>query len=190
MTVDELALKEEWQSVRQEGDENFPVPLDGEKEDAPDHSPEMIDESQESHTKEQRESLYHKINRMSAPEKLRLAIFANREVRSFLINDPKKMISLAVLKNQKMNQSEVLQYAQRRDLSVEVISAIAKDHKWQRHYPIKFALASNPKTPIPVALSLFPYLHESDLKSISRDKNAPPALRQRAHEILVAKNRK
>ena len=190
MTVDELTLKEEWQSVRQGGDENFPVPLDGKKEDASNHSAEMIDESQESHTKEQRENLYHKINRMSAPEKFRLAIFANREVRSLLINDPKKMIALAVLKNQKMNQSEVLQYVQRRDLSVEVLSAIAKDHKWQRYYPIKFALVSNPKTPIPVAISLFPYLHESDLKSISLDKNAPPVLRQRAHEILVAKKRK
>ena len=189
LIADELSREEERQSVRQGGEENFPDPLDIKKEDAPNFPPEMIDDPQESNTKEQRDSLYQKINGMSTPEKFRLAIFANREVRSRLINDPKKMIALAVLKNQKMNESEVLLYAQRRDLSVEIISAIAKDPKWKRHYPIKFAVASNPKTPIPVAISLLPYLHERDLKSISRDKNAPPVLRQKAHEIVSAKNR-
>jgi hypothetical protein len=185
-----LTEKDGWQSLQARGADPFLDNLEAKEEDVRNAFPEMVDDSQETYTDEQRQSLHEKINGMSAPEKLRLAIFANREVRSMLIHDPKKIISLAVLKNARMNESEVLQYAQRKDLSEEVISTIAKEQKWRRHYPIKFAVVANPKTPIPAALNLLPQLHERDLKALSRDKNVAPILRRRAHELCAPKNGK
>ena len=188
--VDELIQKDEWQPLQEGGDESFPDPLAVKEEEVLKFASEMVDESRENYTEEQRQNLHQKISGMSTPEKFRLAIFANREVRSILIHDPKKIISLAVLKNRKINEGEVLQYAQRKDLSDGVISAIAKDHKWHRHYPIKFAVATNPKTPIPAALNLLPQLHERDLKTLSRDKNVAAVLRRKAHELCAPKNGK
>jgi hypothetical protein len=145
---------------------------------------EMIYDFQESYTDEQRRNLSEKILNMGIPEKQRLAALANREARNLLIRDPNKMISLNVLKNAKINESEILHYARRRDLSPDILSAIAQDQKWKKNYSIKFALASNPKTPFSVSISFVSQLNERDLKLLSRDKSVSSVLRRRAQEVL------
>ena len=112
----ELTEKDGWQTLQAGGEDASLDNLEVKEADLMKSFPEMIDEAQENYTDEPSQGLHNKINGMHAPEKFRLAIFANREVRSMLIHDPKKMIALAVLKNQKMNESEVLQYAQEKDL--------------------------------------------------------------------------
>ena len=188
--VDELIRKDEWQPLQEGREEDFPDPSEVKEEEVVRYASEMIDEPPENYTEGQRQSLRQKISAMNTPEKLRLAIFANREVRSMLIHDPKKVIALAVLKNRKISESEVLHYAQRKDLSEDVISVIAKDHRWHRHYPIRFAVVTNPKAPIPAALNLLAQLHERDLKTMSRDKNLAAVLRRKAHELCTPKNGK
>lgn len=180
----ELIPEGEWEPLK-ERQEGTPFDaIDVKEEDLAKFSPEMIQDSQENYTDEQRSNLYQKIQELNASEKFRLAIFANREVRNLLIHDPKKMVSLAVLKNGRVNESEALHYAQRKDLSEDVILAIAKDQKWKKSYPIKFAVISNPKTPLSVAMSLLAHLQERDLKSLSHDKDVSSVLRRKAHEIL------
>ena len=151
---------------------------------------ELIHDFQENYTEEQRQNLYEKILDMGVPEKQRLAALANREARNLLIRDPNKMISLNVLKNAKINESEIIHYARRRDLSPDILSAIAQDQKWKKNYPIKFALASNPKTPFSVSISFLSHFYERDLKLLSRDKNVSFVLRRRAQEILDERNKK
>jgi hypothetical protein len=150
----------------------------------------LIHDFQEDYSDEQRQNLYHKILDMGIPERQRLAILGNREARSLLIRDPNKMIALSVLKNAKVNESEVLQYAQRRDLAQDIILAIAQDLKWRKNYPIKFALVSNPKIPLSVSISLVSHLYERDLKSLSRDNNVSSVLRRMAQQILHKRNEK
>ncbi len=157
---------------------------DGNEEDEAQFPRELIYDFQESYTDEQRRNLYEKILGMGVPEKQRLAALANQEARNLLIRDPNKMISLSVLKNAKINESEILRYARRRDLSPDILSAIAQDQKWKKNYPVKFALASNPKTPLSVSISFVSQLSERDLKSLSRDKSVLSVLRRRAQEIL------
>ena len=122
---------------------------------------------------------------MSSREKFRLAILGNREARNLLIHNPDKLISMAVLRNPKLNENEVLQYAGRRNLSEDIILAIAKDPKWTKNYLIKFALVSNPKTPLSVALNFLPHFHEKDLKSLSRDKDVSSVLSRAAHQTFL-----
>lgn len=180
----ELIPEGEWEPLMERQEENPFDAIDVKEEDLARFSPELIQDSQENYTDEQRSNLYQKIQELNASEKFRLAIFANREVRNLLIHDPKKMVSLAVLTNGKVNESEALQYAQRKDLSEDVILAIAKEQKWKKSYPIKLAVISNPKTPLSVAISLLSHLHEKDLKSLSRDKDVSSVLRWKAEEIL------
>ena len=193
--VDERIQEENWESLQRRGDEPFSdtndvKESDVKEEDATKFAPELIHDIQENSTEEQRENLYQKIGQMSAPEKLRLAIFGNREARNLLIRDPNKLISLAVLRNGKINESEILHYAQKRDLCEDIVQTIAKDQRWKKHYPIKCALVSNPKTPLSVAFNLLPHLQERDLKSLSRDKNVSSVLKQKAHEILLKRHAK
>ena len=186
---DKPVLKDGWQPLQ--GGEDGPLEtLEAPGETALKFDTEMTVEPQEDYTDEQRQDLYQKVSALSTPQKLRLATLANREVRSLLIHDPRKVVCMAVLKNQRMNESEVLYYAQRKDLSEEVISSIARDHKWQKYYPIKSAIVANPKTPLGVALNLLPHLHERDLKALARDKNVPTGLRRKAQDLRSPKKGK
>ena len=158
------------------------------EEDAAKYPPELIHDFQQNYTDDQRQKLYQKILKMSIAEKLRLAILGNREARNLLISNPAKMISLAVLKNPKITENEVLKYAQQKNLSEDIILAIAKDQKWVKTYQIKLAVVSNPKTPLSVAINFLGHLHEKDLKSLSRDNNISSVLRRAAHQNLLKRD--
>lgn len=186
--TDELLQEDGWQLLHEGGEEASLNRIEVREGDAAKFSSEMIQDSQDNSTEEKRQSLYQKILEMSTPDKFRLAIHANREVRNLLIHDPKRIISLAVLKNRRINEKEILQYALRKDLSEDVVSAIAKDPKWKKSYPMKLALVTNPKTPLSLSLNLLPTLQERDLKSLSRDKDVAPPLRQKAQEFLRQRN--
>ncbi|HSR14092.1 MAG TPA: hypothetical protein VLS90_21775, partial [Thermodesulfobacteriota bacterium] len=148
---------------------------------------ELISEVEEHFSDVQRKNLYNKILEMPVPERQRLALLANRETRNFLIRDPNKMVSLNVLRNSKVNEIEVLQYAQRRDLAQEVILAISQDHRWRKSYSIVLALVCNPKTPLSLAAGFVPNLHDRDLKALCRDTNVSSLLRKRAQDVVDRK---
>jgi hypothetical protein len=189
-TLGEPTQEEGWRPLQQRKKETFSAKAGSREDDETKLSPELLYDLQEEYTEEQRQNLYHKIVDMGVPERQRLAILANRETRSLLIRDPNKMVSLNVLKNAKVNESEVLQYAQRRDLAQDIILAIAQDQKWKKNYPVKLALASNPKTPLSLSITFLSHLQEKDLKLLSRDNNLSSVLRRRAQEILHKKRGK
>lgn len=183
--------KEEWQPLLEKDLEVASLDeVEIREEDAGDLPAELIYEVQESYTEEQRQTMYQKIMGMTPREKLRLAFFANREGRNILIHDPKKMIALAVLRNRKLNETEIVQYAQKRELCEDVIWAIAKDPKWAKSYQVKLALASNPKTMITTAINFLPHLYERDLKGLARDVSISGVLRRKAQELLRARHGK
>jgi len=189
-TIDETVAEERWEPLPVRSDDPIPDPVEVREEDANSVSLELINDFQEDYSDEQRQNLCRKILDMGIPERQRLAILANREARTLLIRDPNKLIALNVLKNAKVNESEVLQYAQRRDLAQDIILAIAQDQKWRKNYPIIFALVSNPKTPLSVSITFVSHLHERDLNLLSRDKNVSSVLRRKAEEILHKRNEK
>lgn len=185
--TEEPIQKENWDFIQERKDATFSDTADGQEEEATKLPQELIQDFQENYTDEQRQNLYEKILDMSVPQRFRLAVFANRETRNLLIRDPNKMIAMNVLRNIKITEGEVLGYAHRKDLSQDVILAIAQDQKWKKSYPIKFAIVCNPKTPLSVAINFLPHLYEKDLNSLSREKNVSSVLRRRAQEILPQK---
>lgn len=170
-------------------DETFLDKIVVNNEDAAKFPSELIIDFQENYTDEQRQNLYQKILRMSTPEKVRLAILGNREARNLLIRDPVKMISMAVLRNPKVNENEILKYAQQKNISQDVILAIAKNQKWMKSYQIKLAVVSNPKTPLSLAINFLAHLHEKDLKLLSRDKNVSPILGRAAYQAQLKRKK-
>jgi hypothetical protein len=108
-TVGEPTQEEGWRSLQQRKKETFSAKAGSREDDETKLSPELLYDFQEDYSDEQRQNLCRKILDMGIPERQRLAILANRETRSLLIRDPNKMVSLNVLKNAKVNESEVLQ---------------------------------------------------------------------------------
>jgi hypothetical protein len=151
--------------------------------------PEFVDDLPETASEEKWQNIYGKLSRLNTQQKIRLAQLANLPVRMMLIQNPIKVISLAVLKNPKLTESEVFRYAQQKNLLDDVLAAIAKDPKWIRNYPIKLALVSNPKTPLTISVNFLAHLHDNDLKDLCRDKNLSSVLRRAAQQVLLKRKK-
>ena len=171
-------------------DEPLPDYSNEKPSDVPHFPPDTVNDFTGTVSDETSQNLRQKLLNLNAPQKARLALLANRPTRSLLIQSPVKMISLAVFKNPKLTESEVLSFAQQKNLSEDVILAIAKHQKWIKIYQIKLAVVSNPKTPLSVAINFLSHLHEKDLKSLSRDKSISSVLGRAAYQTLLKRNYK
>jgi len=151
--------------------------------------PEVIDDPPGTIGEEKWQNIYGKIAGLNTQQKIRLAHVGNLAIRMLFIHSPIKVISLAVLKNPKLTESEVFRYSQQKNLAEDVLVAIAKDPKWIKNYPIKLGLVSNPKTPLSISVNFLSHLHENDLKALSRDKNISTVLTRAAQQMLLKRKK-
>ncbi len=159
------------------------------EEDSAQFSPDLILDTQEHYSDEQRQSMHQKIMQMAVPQKIRLALLGNREARNILIQDRNKIICLAVLRSPKLSENDIMSYAQQRNLPQEVSVHIGKSKRWTKYYPVKLALVNNPKTPLHISLRFLDHLTERDLKGLSRNKNVSSVLNHSAGQILQKRGR-
>jgi hypothetical protein len=61
---------------------------------------------------------------------------------------------------------------------------IARDKRWTESYPVRLALAKNPKTPLSVSLSIVRYLHLFDIAEMTRSHFLPPVFRHKVESIV------
>ena len=151
--------------------------------------PEVIHDPPGTVGEEKWQNIYEKIAGLNTQQKIRLAHVGNLAIRMLFIHSPIKVISLAVLKNPKLTESEVFRYSQQKNLVEDVLVAIAKDPKWIKNYPIKLALVCNPKTPLSISVNFLSHLHENDLKALSRDKNISTVLTRAAQQMLLKRKK-
>ncbi|RMG42429.1 MAG: hypothetical protein D6719_06455 [Candidatus Dadabacteria bacterium] len=130
------------------------------------------------------------LNDMNLAEKLKIAMFGNAACRSLLINDPNKMIQLAVLKNPKMQFTEVEEFSKNKNLSDLVLRAISDNKTWAKEYSIKHNLVFNPKTPPDISLKWLRYLRKNDLKKAAKSKDIPNLIAVSAKKRLVEMEKK
>ncbi len=154
------------------------------EEDAAKFPPELMQESRQRAAPTLRSRYNEWFGKMSVPDKVRLATLGNQDARAILMHDPDKVIPLAVLRNPKVNETEVLGYCQLRDLPGDVFWEVSKHKTWIKNYPVKLALVSNPRTPLPLAIRLLDHLHDGDLKNLSRSKNVSSVLSRSATRLL------
>jgi hypothetical protein len=130
------------------------------------------------------QTIYQKIQGLTFSDKRLLALRGGRDVRSILIKDPNKELSLTVLENPKITETEVELIAKSRASSDEAIRKIIKKREWMKSYPIVLAIVSNPKTPAGIGISLLSGLKTKDLSSLEKNKNIPEAIRSSAKTLL------
>jgi hypothetical protein len=129
-------------------------------------------------------TIYQKTQGLSFSEKRLLALRGGKDVRSILLKDPNKEISLTVLDNPKITETEVELIAKSRSSPDEAIRKIIKKREWMKKYSIVLAIVSNPKTPAGVGIPLLSGLKTKDLASLEKNKNISEAIRSTAKTLL------
>jgi hypothetical protein len=84
-----------------------------------------------------------------------------------LLFDPDPRVVRALLGNPRLTEAEVVKLAAARRAGPQALEIVAQDDRWIARYPVKLALASNPATPVRIALGLLPYLMRQDLRALS-----------------------
>lgn len=95
-----------------------------------------------------------RVGEMSLPQKMRLAVSGNREVRAILIQDPNPALQVMVLANKALGMDEVQAAARMEGLSADAARAIAGTEQWRRNPGVSHALLANPATPLEVAVGI------------------------------------
>jgi len=131
------------------------------------------------------DSVRARVQAMSVPERLLLALRAGRPERSVLAGDASKAVALAVLSNPGLHEAEVEALARLSQVHEDLLRAIAAQRAWVRHYGVVVALIRNPRTPAAISLNLLPRLLERDLRLASTDRNIPDIVRMTARRKLL-----
>ena len=138
---------------------------------------------------EKRVSLLKHIATLSTGAKVKLSTKGNKEARNILIKDANKSVSVAVLKNPRITENEVIHYSNLKSLSDDVVRIIATNPTWTKNYNIKLNLINHPKTPLPVAMQFIKFLNLRDLQGVSKSKTVAGPVRKSAKELLTLKRK-
>ena len=135
----------------------------------------------------QRTDAYQRIQRLNVAERNVLAMKGNSEERAILIRDTARIVSQAVLKNPRLSETEVVNYAGMRSVHEDILRAIAANREWTKTYAVAWALVRNPKTPAGVSVQFLARLGTRDLKIAAGDKNVPDLIRRQARNLFMAR---
>jgi len=130
------------------------------------------------------ENPYNRAMTGAEQAKLEQAASADANQLAALLHDPAPRVISALLENRNLTEDDALVIAGRKNLPPEIFVAIARDHRWSESYPIRRALAANPKTPLSVSLSIARYLRLFDLVEITRSTHIPLAFRNKIEAIV------
>ena len=144
-----------------------------------------IEDTTEESTEEAQHRLTRSqiIDRMNAPQRVRLALMGSREDRSILLRDTRRIVYMSVIKSPKMSLGEVGSIASSKSMPDEIIGYIAQRRDWIRYYPIVVALVNNPKCPLSESVGMMRQLRLNDLKNLQRSKSIPAQLARQAQML-------
>lgn len=130
------------------------------------------------------ETLYNE--GMSESEETRRALAANagEEEISRYLHDPSPRVIRALLENRYLSEEDVLIIVKRKNLPSDIPETIFKDKRWAESYPVRLALARNPRAPLSVSLTIARYLRIFDLEEITRSHFIPLVFRNKVEMII------
>ncbi len=130
-------------------------------------------------------TFFVKVRSMSVPERMKLAMRGNKEVRLILLKDSIRLVSELVLRNPKITEDEIVAITHNRSADEELIRVIAEKREWTRNYQIRLGLVTNPKTPAGAAMRLLGTLEDRDIRRLAKSKNVPDVVSGQARRIVA-----
>jgi hypothetical protein len=132
-------------------------------------------------------STFHKIAKLGVAQRVQLAMKGGREDRFILVRDASKVVAAAVLESPKLTESEVEVFASLRNVHEVVPRTIASKRKFMKRYGVVKALASNPRTPMEISLTLLGHLMVNDLKVLGSNRSVGENIRKLALKLYNQK---
>jgi hypothetical protein len=132
-------------------------------------------------------TIMQRVGRMKASERVKTAFIGGKEERAILIRDRARIVQNAVLSSPKITDSEVELFAAAKNLDENVLREIARNRRFMKNYPVVRNLATNPKTPLDVAMPLVKMLMVFDLKSLQKSKSVSEIIRKMAQKYYQEK---
>lgn len=129
--------------------------------------------------------VFFQVAMMSVKERVMLAIKGTREARMILVRDPNRMVATAVLRNPRLNDTEVESIASMKSVSEEVLRQIGQNRSWTRAYPVIHNLVRNSRTPIATSLNFINRIQSRDMRALSMNKNVPDVIRSTAYRLFA-----
>lgn len=121
---------------------------------------------------------------LAAGEKAAIARRAGPGVIALLRLDPNVRVIAALLENPRLTEGLLLPLVSNDNARPQVLETIARSRRWGVRYGIKVPLCRNPRTPVPVSLSLLATLKKSDLAAVHADPRLAGPVRRRAALLL------
>ncbi len=134
-------------------------------------------------------NLFSAIEEMGIPQKIKLALYGNKSVRTILIRETDRRIPLYVLKNPRITDEEVLEISKNSSLASALFREITNNSAWIKSYAVKLAIVSNPKAPTDVTLPLVKYMQDRDLRRLAKSKNIPFTIVTHCRKILEERSK-
>jgi hypothetical protein len=148
----------------------------------------LDDEGEQIEEGDAKQSLEQLLKKLTTGQKVALATKGNKAVRARLVRDTNRIVAIAAITAPSVTELEVVQAAQSRTVHSDVITYIAGQKDFIKLYPVKLALACNPKCPLPLAMKFVPTLQKKDQKALSHSKNIPAGVRALATKLIKERN--
>jgi len=126
-----------------------------------------------------------RLRRLSTPEKVQLALVADRETRFALLRDPNKTVHVYVLKNPRTGLDEVQFAVKSPSLSPDALVYAAEHRVFGADPQVRIALVRNPRTPNAVALRLLDLLPERELRALAKGNGRPELVQAARRKVLA-----
>lgn len=130
-------------------------------------------------------NLVTQLRTMTLGERLKLALKGNRDARTLLLRDANRLVQRFVLLNPRMTDEEVIALAKNRSIEREILEGVCRRKDWVSNYQVRLALATNPKTPLALAVRFVPTLLPRDLRVLAKSKNVPSAVNGMAKRLVI-----
>jgi hypothetical protein len=126
-----------------------------------------------------------RIQKMTPPEKVRLALRANRTERQILLRETSPQVMMALLNNPHVESDDVLAMVRSPYAPGSILKRVAGDRRWSTSPEIRIALVRNPQTPSLLARNLLPGLPTSALQGLARGSEAREDLKKAALKLYL-----
>ncbi len=120
------------------------------------------------------------------PEEKRIAQAGEaekEEIRQY-VHDPSPRVLRSLLANSNLDEKDVVIIANRKNLSEDILESIARDKRWDQSYPVRLAIAKNPRSPLTITLSIARFLRIFDLEEITRNHFIPLVFRHKVEAMI------
>ncbi len=128
--------------------------------------------------------LIERLPNLAVGERLALARRAGPAILGHLRKDPSPRVIAAMLENPRLTEGLLLPLLVGEEVSAPVLALVAANARFGNRYPVRLAVAKNPRTPTGVAMGLLPGLRKPDLGAVGADPRLAPPVRRRARLLL------